>query len=89
MDEVEQMVQKHFGVETAVSGSDNNMCIYVVDPGRKEDADCIQEYLSDKAQIAQKAFTVIPIKEIPRNASGKTEYHKLSENNSSTFCSKA
>ncbi|MCI8293027.1 MAG: hypothetical protein HFH53_05770 [Hespellia sp.] len=56
MDEVEQMVQKHFGVETAVSGSDNNMCIYVVDPGRKEDADCIQEYLSDKAQIAQKAL---------------------------------
>lgn len=75
LDECERMLQQEFeGLEAACVGEDDHMRIYVTNPNVEKEA---AAYLSEKTGLNPKAFEVLYIDEIPKNASGKKLYKEL------------
>lgn len=64
------------GVLTVCTGEDNALFIYIL---KQEDYDLVKEFLNKKLGIHSSVFDIRIIDEIPRNASGKTLYSKLSD----------
>ena len=73
LDEAEQLV-KTLMIDCACVGQDDHMVIYVTDGSRSQE---VQKFLAEKTGIHPVAFEVRTISEIPKSASGKTEYTKL------------
>ena len=73
LDEVEQLI-KESGYDCACAGSDDNLNIYLTDPGNKTK---ILSYISEITGINQAGFNSIFIDKIPRNESGKVIYSAL------------
>ena len=74
LQEVEHIVRQKFNVETACSGVDDKMKIFITDEKFVKD---IAPFLSEKLNLHPSAFKVKFIKDIPKNSSGKTIYGKL------------
>ncbi len=75
LDDVERMLQQA-GFECACGGIDDRLVIYLTDQEKTSEAKAL---ISAKMGLNPSAFTTIPIKEIPRNESGKVLYSKLEE----------
>jgi long-chain acyl-CoA synthetase len=63
-------------VQSACTGKDNALLIYILKP---QDNDLVKEFLTKKLGIHFSIFEIRIIEEIPKNASGKTLYSKLSD----------
>jgi long-chain acyl-CoA synthetase len=63
-------------IQSACTGKDNALLIYILKP---EDNDLVKEFLAKKLGIHFSVIDIRIIEEIPRNASGKTLYSKLSD----------
>lgn len=75
LDEAENMLKTHFGIDCACAGKDNDLKIYVT--GKDTSPDDIIAFLTDKMRMNKAAFSVHFIDEIPKNDAGKTLYSKL------------
>jgi|APSaa5957512622_1039677.scaffolds.fasta_scaffold11164_2 long-chain acyl-CoA synthetase len=73
LDEVEQLV-KAAGNDCVCAGTDDNMKIYVTTLDNK---DQLKSYITECTGINQSGFTIVHIKKIPRNESGKVLYSTL------------
>lgn len=74
LDEIDRMVKGEFGIDVAVGGIDDHMCIFVTEKGL---ADSIREFAAKKTGLNPAAFRVFTINEIPKNDAGKTLYQEL------------
>ena len=75
LDELERILLD-FGVQSACKGKDNALEVYILKP---EDKDLVKELLAKKLRIHFSVFDIRIIENIPKNASGKTLYSKLSD----------
>jgi len=75
LNEVEQLIRTA-GYECTCAGTDDNLKIYVV---KLDDEDRIRSYIAERTGINKAGFTVVDIKEIPRNESGKVLYSALDQ----------
>jgi acyl-CoA synthetase (AMP-forming)/AMP-acid ligase II len=75
LDEVEKLLLDR-GVESACTGSDNALVIYIL---KSEDKDFVKEFLTKKMGIHFSVFDIRVIDTIPTNSAGKTLYSKLSD----------
>lgn len=73
LDEVEQLLKKQ-GIECAVSGTDDNMIIYITEESKSAD---VTSYIDNHTAISHGGYKVRVISEIPRNESGKILYSEL------------
>ncbi len=76
LDEAENMLKTHFGIECACAGKDDDLKIYVT--GKDLPPDDIIAFMTDRMHMNKAAFSVHLIDEIPKNDAGKTLYAKLS-----------
>lgn len=75
LDETERLIKARFpGMDCACGGVDDKMKIFVTEAGREKE---IQDFVAEKTHLNFKAFDVVPIDAIPKNASGKTLYSEL------------
>ena len=75
LDELESLLLD-LEVQSACIGKDNALVIYIIKP---QDNDIVKEFLTKKLGIHFSVFDIRIIEEIPKNASGKTLYSKLSD----------
>ena len=75
LDEAENMLKTHFGIECACAGKDDDLKIYVT--GKDLPPDDIIALMTDRMHMNKAAFSVHLIDEIPKNDAGKTLYAKL------------
>ena len=75
LDELETLLFG-IGVESACTGKDNALVIYIL---KSENNASVKEFLTKKIGIHFSVFDIRIIEEIPKNASGKTLYSKLSD----------
>jgi len=73
LDELEKLLLG-VGVESACTGKDNSLIIYILKPKGK---DLVKEFLTKKLGIHFSVFDVRMIRSIPKSSSGKTLYFKL------------
>lgn len=75
LDEVESLIKTHFGiVELACGGKDDLLAIFVAcdaDPAE------ISRFVFKTLGINEKMIRIVPVSEIPKNTSGKTQYAQL------------
>lgn len=79
LDECERILQKAYAevdCEFVCVGTDDHLQIYTTDPTCAENA---AELLADRLHISNRAVQAYYITEIPKNASGKTQYNKLQD----------
>ena len=76
LDEVDRLIKGEFEIETASSGTDDHMYIFVTDETL---AGPVREYVIRKTKLNPAAFKVVVIDEIPKNDSGKTLYAELAK----------
>ena len=75
LDETERLIKDRFlSMECACGGVDDKMRIYITDADRTKD---VQDFVVEKTHLNFKAFEIVPIDSIPKNASGKTLYSEL------------
>lgn len=74
LDQMEKMIKERFSCETACTGSDDKMKVYVTDPGIKDD---VLTYLCDKTGFYKALFDVKYISSLPKNETGKIMYKEL------------
>ena len=74
LDATEQLVKTGVTTECACAGVDDLITIFVTQEGFEQD---IKSLLSSKMGLNVRAFSVKVIDEIPKNASGKTQYAEL------------
>jgi acyl-CoA synthetase (AMP-forming)/AMP-acid ligase II len=75
LDETERLIKEKFTeADCACAGEDDHMKVYITDETL---AEAVRTYISEKTNLNRAAFTVLPIKEIPRNPSGKIQYGEL------------
>ena len=74
LDAMEQLVKAGVTTECACAGVDDLVTIFVTQEGLEQD---IKSFLSSKMGLNVRAFVVKVIDEIPKNASGKTQYAEL------------
>lgn len=74
LDECEELIEKHFGVDSACTGVDDEMHIYITG---KIGVEVVAEFISGKTGLNPKAFVVKHIDKIPRSGSGKKSYGEL------------
>lgn len=75
LDEIEAILKEKFpGVESACSGVDDNVVVYMTDDNIVDD---VRQYLSDKTGLNPICFSIRYISELPKNESGKTLYVAL------------
>ena len=76
LDETERLIKNHFvSIDCACGGVDDKMKIYVAGSG--EDFSVIRDYVAEITHLNMKAFEVVAVDAIPKNASGKTLYTEL------------
>jgi long-chain acyl-CoA synthetase len=75
LDELERLLL-NLGVQSACTGKDNALVIYIL---KSQDNDLVKYFLTQKLGIHFSVFDIRIIEEIPKNASGKTLYSKLSD----------
>lgn len=75
LDELERLLLDR-EVKSACIGKDNALVIYILKP---EYNDLVKDFLTQKLGIHFSVFDIRFIEEIPKNASGKTLYSKLSD----------
>ena len=76
LDQCERLIEEHFGIECACTGTDSCMNIYVTEQGRQKE---IVDFISRKTNLFKNLFKVCQIQELPRNSSGKIQ-NKLLKN---------
>lgn len=79
LDECERILQKAYAevdCEFVCVGTDDHLQIYTTDPTCAETA---AELLANRLHISNRAVQAYYIAEIPKNASGKTQYNKLQD----------
>ena len=77
LDECERILQKAYAevdCEFVCVGTDDHLQIYTTD---QVCAQTVAELLADRLHISNRAVQAYYIAEIPKNASGKTQYSKL------------
>lgn len=72
LDDVEQIVINEYNVECACGGNDEKMIVLITDKKLEKQ---ISDFICAKTGLFHKAFTVIYVKEIPRNESGKVVFY--------------
>lgn len=75
LDECEQIVTSECQTEVACVGTDEKMYVYITDEAKK---DAVKQCLVEKTHIVATSFEIRVIAEIPKNATGKKLYSKLS-----------
>lgn len=75
LDELERLLLDR-EVQSACTGKDNALVIFIIKP---EDYDLVKDFLIQKLKIHFSVFDIRIIEKIPKNASGKTLYSKLSD----------
>lgn len=77
LDEMEALLKSAFpDLACACDGRDDLLCIFITD------ATCentVKQYAAAESQLHHSAFRVITLDEIPKNAAGKTLYHRLKD----------
>ena len=76
LDAVESFLKAQGYFECACSGVDDKLKVYIATPA---DAGKLKDLLSQFTHLHASAFSVVNVKEIPRNESGKILYAKLEE----------
>lgn len=76
LDEMDRLIKGKFEIDTACTGVDDHMYIFLTDQGL---VDQVKEYAAEKTRLNPAAFQVIVIEEIPKNDSGKTLYKELAK----------
>lgn len=76
LDEVDRLIKGKFEIETASTGVDDHMYIFVTD---KMYTDLVRNFVIEKTKLNPAAFKLIVIDEIPKNDSGKTLYKELTK----------
>jgi long-chain acyl-CoA synthetase len=77
LDEMEGLLKSGFpDLICACDGRDDLLCIFITDPAFES---VVKQYAADKSQLHHSAFCVITLDEIPKNAAGKTLYHRLKD----------
>lgn len=75
LDETERIIKGHFGtMDCACGGVDDKMKIFITDD---ELVDAVRSFVAEKTHINFKAFEIVVVPAIPKNASGKTLYSEL------------
>lgn len=75
LDDAERLIQATFpDLGCACAGCDDHMAVFITDP---DQAAAVKRFISAKTGINPAAFTVTPIRAIPKNAAGKTLYARL------------
>ena len=75
LDETERLIKDRFlSMDCACGGVDDRMRIYITDADRTKD---VQDFVVEKTHLNFKAFEIVPLDSIPKNASGKTLYSEL------------
>ncbi len=75
LDEIDRLVKGRFeGIDCASTGVDDRMKTFITDESL---VDQVRQYLSNTTHLSESAFDVRYIKEIPKNASGKTLFKEL------------
>ena len=75
LDETERIIKGHFGaMDCACGGVDDKMKIFITDD---EQVDAVRSFVAEKTHINFKAFAIVVVPAIPKNASGKTLYSEL------------
>ncbi|MCR5718361.1 MAG: AMP-binding protein [Oscillospiraceae bacterium] len=77
LDETENILRAE-GYECVCGGRDDLLCVYLVGVQESQEKEMLR-FLSDRLSLNSAAFRVIPVAEIPRNASGKVQYSALEE----------
>lgn len=76
LDEMDRMIKGKFELDTACTGVDDHMYIFLTNHAYK---DQVKEYVVEKTKLNPAAFQIIIIEEIPKNDSGKTLYKELTK----------
>lgn len=76
LDEVDMLIKDHFSIDTASSGVDDHIYIFVTD---KDFVQPVKDFIVMKTRLNQAAFNVCVIDEIPKSSSGKTLYSALAK----------
>jgi len=77
LDEMEALLKSAFsGLACACDGRDDLLCIFITDAAFEV---TVKQYAAQKSQLHHSAFRVITLNEIPKNAAGKTLYHRLKD----------
>ncbi|MBD5549114.1 MAG: AMP-binding protein [Lachnospiraceae bacterium] len=76
LDDIERLIGKKFGIQCAVVGRDERLCIFIVD---KEYVSKIKEYIFKNMNINKSFIQCSIIQKIPYNLNGKVDYKLLSE----------
>lgn len=76
LDEVDRLIKSKFKIESACTGIDDHMYIFVTDQNL---ANSVRKFVIEKIKLNLMAFKVIVINEIPKNDSGKTLYKELAK----------
>lgn len=74
LDEIERLIKGKFGIETASTGIDDHLYLFIVDESMAEK---VKNFAVNKTGLNPAAFHVMTIKEIPKNDSGKIQYREL------------
>jgi len=74
---METLVKSAFPeLSCACDGRDDLLCIFITDAAFEN---TVKQYAAAKSQLHHSAFCVITLDEIPKNAAGKTLYHRLKD----------
>ncbi|MCT9844213.1 AMP-binding protein [Leclercia adecarboxylata ATCC 23216 = NBRC 102595] len=77
LDDMETLVKSAFPeLSCACDGRDDLLCIFITDAAFEN---TVKQYAAAKSQLHHSAFCVITLDEIPKNAAGKTLYHRLKD----------
>lgn len=77
LDEMEALLKTAFpGMACACEGRDDLLCIFITETSLVR---AVKQYASEISKIHHSAFRVIVLEEIPKNAAGKTLYHRLKD----------
>lgn len=76
LDEIDRLIKGEFEIETASSGTDDHLYIFVTD---EKNAEPVRDFVIAKTKLNPAAFKVVCIDEIPKNDSGKTLYKELTK----------
>ena len=72
LDELQDMIAIEFNTDCVCTGNDEKMTVYITNENLNSD---VTNYIVNKTKLFHKAFEIIYIKEIPRNAVGKIIYN--------------
>ena len=76
LDEIDRLIKAHFEIDTASTGVDDHVYIFVTDKDMQKP---VKDFIVMKTRLNQAAFNVLVIDEIPKNSSGKILYQELAK----------